>query len=119
MSDPSTVRRAGLVIPLFSCASSESWGIGEIADVPRLARWMTQACAQVLQLLPINEMAPGQVSPYSPISARAIDPIFISVADVPDHAALGGDASLTPAEREALDRVRRTDRGDHAAGRAL
>ena len=42
----------------------------------------------VLQLLPINEMAPGQSSPYSAISAMAIDPIFIDVPGVADFAAL-------------------------------
>ena len=48
-------------------------------------------------------MAPGQQSPYSAISAMAIDPIFISVPQVPEFAALGGEAALSPADRDALD----------------
>ena len=119
MSDLSSRRRAGLVIPLFSCASTASWGIGEIGDVPALTRWMASAGARVLQFLPLNEMAPGQSSPYSPISAMAIDPIFISLPAVPDFAALGGEASLSAAERDALEHVRHTDRVDHATVRAL
>ena len=41
--------------------------------------WLAGAGQRVLQLLPLNEMAAGQQSPYSAISAMAIDPIYISV----------------------------------------
>ena len=41
----------------------------------------------MLQLLPLNEMAPGQQSPYSAITAMAIDPIYIDLSAVPDFAA--------------------------------
>ena len=86
MSDPAGRRRAGLVIPLFSCSSSASWGIGDIGDLPETTSWLAAAGQRVLQLLPLNEMAPGQQSPYSAISAMAIDPIFIRVTDVPECA---------------------------------
>ena len=33
-------RTAGVLVPLFSIPSSGSWGIGEIADLPVLARWL-------------------------------------------------------------------------------
>jgi 4-alpha-glucanotransferase len=112
-------RRAGLLIPLFSCTSTRSWGIGDIGDIEPIAAWLAAAGQRVLQLLPINEMAPGQQSPYSAISAMAIDPIFISVPGVPEFDAVGGEASLTAADRERLDAVRRTSRIDHATVRAL
>ena len=50
-------RHAGLLVPLFSAPSRESWGIGEIGDLPRLGAWMAGAGFSFLQLLPINEMA--------------------------------------------------------------
>ena len=90
-------RRAGLLIPLFSCPSTASWGIGDIGDVEPVTAWLASAGQRVLQLLPLNEMAPGQQSPYSAISAMAIDPIFIRVPDVPEFEALGGEAALSPA----------------------
>jgi 4-alpha-glucanotransferase len=77
-------RLAGLLVPLFSMPSSQSWGIGEIADLPLAAAWLARAGQSFVQLLPINEMAPGQQSPYSAISAMAIDPILISLRDVED-----------------------------------
>jgi 4-alpha-glucanotransferase len=112
-------RRAGLLIPLFSCPSTTSWGVGDIGDIEPLTAWLSAAGQRVLQLLPINERSPGQQSPYSAISAMAIDPVFIRVPDVPDFEALGGEASLSPDDRDQLDRVRTSPRVEHAAVRAL
>ncbi len=110
MSVPPVRRRAGLLIPLFSCPSTTSWGIGEIGDIEPLTQWLSAAGQRVLQLLPLNEMAPGQQSPYSAISALAIDPIYISVPRVPEFVALGGEDSLSPEDRDALAAVRRAPR---------
>jgi 4-alpha-glucanotransferase len=112
-------RRAGLLIPLFSCPSTDSWGIGDIGDVEPVTAWLASAGQRVLQFLPLNEMAPGQQSPYSAISAMAIDPIFIRVTEVPEFAALGGEASLSPCDRNTLAAVRRAPRIDHQSVRRL
>src|SRR5438093_5771150 len=99
-------RRAGVLIPLFSCPSSASWGIGDIGDIAPMTSWLSAAGQRVLQLLPINEMAPGQQSPYSAISAMAVDPLFIHVPAGADFAALGGESGLSPGDREALAAAR-------------
>src|SRR5580698_9956090 len=114
MNDLSGRRWAGVLIPLFSCASTTCWGIGEIGDLAALTAWLAAAGQRVLQLLPLNEMAPGQQSPYSAISAMAIDPIFISVHSVPEFAALGGELALGDRDRAALARVRSAPRIEYA-----
>src|SRR5690349_18877574 len=119
MSSPNGRRRAGLLIPLFSGPSSTSWGIGDIGDVKPMAAWLADAGQRVLQLLPLNEMASGQQSPYSAISAMAIDPIYIRVPDVPEFARAGGESALSDDARAELERVRRTPRVDYAAVRQL
>jgi 4-alpha-glucanotransferase len=119
MTAPTGGRRAGLLIPLFSCPSTTSWGIGDIGDVEPVTAWLASAGQSVFQLLPLNEMAPGQQSPYSAISAMAIDPIFVRVTDVPEFQALGGEAALSPGDRASLDAVRRAPRIDHRAVRRL
>ena len=73
-----TGRHAGLLVPLFSIPSRESWGIGEIPDIVRLGCWMREAGLSFLQMLPLNEMAEGQNSPYSALSAMAVDPLYIA-----------------------------------------
>jgi 4-alpha-glucanotransferase len=112
-------RHAGLLVPLFSIPSRESWGIGEIGDLPRLSEWMTAAGFSFVQLLPINEMADGQNSPYSAMSAMAIDPIFISPSAVPEFTAIGGERLLTDEERAQLQAAREATTVDYGTVRAL
>src|SRR6188472_2529198 len=107
-------RAAGVLVPLFSIPSSSSWGIGEIADLPVLASWLRDAGVLVVQLLPVNEMAAGQTSPYSAISGMAIDPIFISLREVGDFLECGGESRLPLAEQAALKVARSATRVDHA-----
>jgi 4-alpha-glucanotransferase len=112
-------RHAGLLVPLFSMPSSDSWGIGEIGDIPRMAAWLADAHQDLLQLLPINEMAVGQTSPYSALTAMAIDPIYISVHAVEDFAALGGVEAMGDEWNERLRTARRSGGIDYALVRSL
>jgi 4-alpha-glucanotransferase len=107
------VRRAGISVPLFSLRSSRSWGIGEIGDIPAVAEWLRAAHQSVLQILPMNELAPSESSPYSPLSAMAIDPQFISIW-------MMDEAEEFEREwKDEIDRVRQTPKIDYAAVRDL
>jgi 4-alpha-glucanotransferase len=119
MSGPSAARRAGVLIPLFSCPSSRSWGVGDIGDIAPITRWLAGAGLRVLQLLPLNEMAPGQHSPYSATSAMAIDPIFVQMDAVLEFAALGGERGLGAADRARLKQARGSRQVDYEAVRHL
>jgi 4-alpha-glucanotransferase len=112
-------RRAGILVPLFSIPSTRSWGIGEIGDLPVLAGWLRSAGQRILQLLPINEMPPAERSPYSALSAMAIDPQFISLGPLEDFAALGGEPQLEPELRDGLARARAAPTVDYASVRRL
>jgi 4-alpha-glucanotransferase len=101
-------RRAGVMVPLFSLASSASWGIGELTDLPRFASWMRDAGLTLLQLLPLHEMSPGETSPYSSMTAMALDPLYLHLPDVEDFTAIGGEAALDEEARARLDTVRRS-----------
>src|SRR5262249_23493286 len=112
-------RRAGALIPLFSIPSSRSWGIGEIGDISAIVRWLEPAGIRILQLLPINEMPPGETSPYSALSAMAIDPQFITLDQVDDFMAIGGEATLEPELRARLEAARVAARIPYAEVRGL
>lgn len=103
-------RQSGLIAPLFSLVSSRGWGIGEFADLPAFARWMAEAGQSLLQLLPLGEMTPGERSPYSAMTAMALDPIYICLPQLDDFAALGGEAALDAADAASLDQVRASPR---------
>src|SRR5262249_2131165 len=101
--DPVSPRRSGLLIPLFSAPGERSWGIGDIGDLRHLTSWLAGGGQRVLQLLPVGEMAPTEQSPYSAISAMAIDPIYIDMAANLDFAAIGGEGALPPADQAELE----------------
>jgi 4-alpha-glucanotransferase len=112
-------RHAGLLLPLFSAPSRRSWGIGELADLPRLCGWLKSAGLDFLQVLPLNEMAVDDHSPYSAISAMAIDPIYLALDEVPDFKALGGEAALRPDLRRLLASLRASRRVRYQEIRSL
>jgi 4-alpha-glucanotransferase len=115
----SSARRAGLLVPLFSIPSTRSWGIGEIGDLEPMCGWLARAGQRVLLMLPINEMPVGESSPYSALSAMAIDPQFITLAAVEDFAAIGGEDALDPEWRARLAAVRAASAVDYESVRAL
>ena len=112
-------RLGGVLVPLFSIPSSESWGIGEFPDVAILGRWLLESGQRLLQLLPINEMPPGKGSPYDALSAMALDPRFIALRHLEDWTACGGEAALDPNRRKSLAAVRAASRVEHEAVRDL
>jgi 4-alpha-glucanotransferase len=100
-------RHAGVLLPLFSAVFADGWGIGEIPDLVPLSAWLRSAGLDWLLMLPVNEMAiGGQHSPYSTVSAMAIDPIFLRLAEVPEFAAAGGEVSLSTEDQRLLGEVR-------------
>ena len=119
MPDFHADRHAGVLVPLFSIPSSGSWGVGEIPDLARLAGWLDSAGLDFVQLLPVNEMQEGQSSPYSALSAMAIDPVFLAPGDVPEFAEWGGEQALEAHDREQLARVRDSRSIDFRVVRAL
>jgi 4-alpha-glucanotransferase len=112
-------RGAGILVPLFSIPSSRSWGIGEIGDLERMTGWLSNSGQRLLQLLPITETSPDDPSPYGAISAMAIDPQYISLEDMEDFAAIGGEPRLGSGPRQMLDRVRSARAIDYRSVREL
>jgi 4-alpha-glucanotransferase len=118
-SSLSEQRQSGILVPLFSLTSSRSWGIGEFPDLAKFARWAAEAGQAVVQILPVGEMPPLERSPYSAMTAMAIDPIYISLPDLIDFDALGGELALEPMDLTALDGVRRSPRVRYVEVRRL
>ena len=108
-----------MLVPLFSLRSDRDWGIGEIGDIAPAARWLESAGLPLLQLLPINELPPHETSPYSSLSAMAVDPQYLSMGDVEDFAALGGERALEAELRTKLESLRVAPAVDYAGVRRL
>ncbi len=100
------MRETGVLLPLFSIRSPCGWGLGEIPDLVPFARWAVSAGFSLVQVLPVNEAARGQNSPYSAISAFAIDPIYLALDASVDFLAAGGVDALSPEDRALLADLR-------------
>lgn len=109
-------RTAGISLPLSSIRSSASWGVGEIPDLVRFAAWMEGAGLRELSLLPLSECALGQESPYSALSAFAIDPLYVSLDAVEDFDGLD---TFGAEDREALEMAREAPHIAHGTVRRL
>lgn len=107
-------RQSGISVPLFALTSSQSWGIGEFQDLATFARWAAEAGQSVLQILPVNEMPPIERSPYSAMSAMALDPIYIALPPMVDFAGLGGELAFTDADAAQLHLLRQAPRIQYA-----
>lgn len=114
-----SVRRSGMLVPLFSLVSTRGWGIGEFLDLPVFSEWLAAAGQNVVQILPITEIPEEETSPYSALTAMALDPIYITLSAVEDFAAIGGENNLDAEARTMLDGVRRASRIDYRRVRVL
>jgi 4-alpha-glucanotransferase len=73
-------RCAGILIPLFSIRTRNSLGRGEILDLAPMIDFALSMGHRAVQLLPLDETGPDDLSPYSAMSVMAIDPMYISVS---------------------------------------
>eukprot|EP01113_Clastostelium_recurvatum_P015649 TRINITY_DN1876_c0_g1_i2.p1 TRINITY_DN1876_c0_g1~~TRINITY_DN1876_c0_g1_i2.p1 ORF type:complete len:602 (-),score=165.04 TRINITY_DN1876_c0_g1_i2:22-1788(-) len=73
----------GIVVPLFSLHSAQTHGVGDFASLEMLLPWVRSLDMDVVQLLPLNE-ANRDNSPFSGMSAFALDPIFLSLYTLPN-----------------------------------
>lgn len=72
----------GIDVPLFSLHSKNSCGIGEYTDIIPLLSWCKKIGFDVIQLLPLNDTGIN-TSPYSAISAYALNPLHLSLTQLP------------------------------------
>ncbi|CRX38217.1 4-alpha-glucanotransferase [Estrella lausannensis] len=69
----------GIAVPLFSLWSEKSTGVGEYLDLLPLIDWCQEVGFNIIQLLPLNDTQ-GEASPYSAVSAFALNPIHLSLS---------------------------------------
>jgi 4-alpha-glucanotransferase len=95
-----------VIVPTFSVRSAADWGIGEIPDLAGMAAWLAAAGQRSLHTLPLLERAAHERSPYSALSAFALDPIHVGLDALEDFVAIGGRAALAAADRDAIAAAR-------------
>ena len=107
---PAPERTWGWAVQLYALRSRDSWGIGDLADLRRFARWSRRAGASLILLNPLGAQTPTlpyQPSPYYASTRRFRNVVYLRVEDV-DGAE---NVDLAPARNEArvLNGERRID----------
>jgi 4-alpha-glucanotransferase len=107
-------RRAwGWAVQLHSTRSRRSWGIGDLADLKRLALWSAELGAGMMLVNPLDAPAPAvpqAASPYYPSTRRFRNPIYLCMEDVPGAERLGPQLAQLAGEAGALNTLPRLDR---------
>jgi 4-alpha-glucanotransferase len=69
-------KRAGVLIPLFTVYSQNSYGIGDLGDLKLIIDWAKLTANSIIQLLPMNEVG-AMFCPYDAVSSFALEPAYI------------------------------------------
>lgn len=110
---PPGPRRWGWTAQLYAARSRASWGIGDLADLTRLARWSARMGAGVIMTNPLHAatpVLPQQPSPYYPSSRRWRSLLYLRIEDVPGAHALAAEIAPIAEQGRALNDERRIDR---------
>jgi len=75
-------KRSGVLFPLFSAYSENSFGIGDLGDLKLIIDWAKSTGNSIIQLLPMNEVGPN-FCPYDALSSFALEPSYICLKDFP------------------------------------
>jgi 4-alpha-glucanotransferase len=106
-------RTAGFAAQLYAARSERSWGMGDLRDLGTLLEIMQRDLG--LESLLINPLSavppihPQESSPYSPSSRRFLNPLYLSIEDVPG-ARESIDLQTYASMGRALDRSALIDR---------
>ena len=79
-------RGAGVAIPVFSLRSTESFGVGEFADLKLMIDWAAATGQSIIQILPVNDTTMSDTwqdsYPYNANSTFALHPQYIRLTEV-------------------------------------
>jgi 4-alpha-glucanotransferase len=77
-----TWKCAGLVIPVFSLRTENSFGIGDFGDLYQIVNWVKLTGQKIIQILPVNDTTMTHTwldsYPYNSISIYALHPLYLN-----------------------------------------
>jgi 4-alpha-glucanotransferase len=73
----------GICLSLASLRTKKSCGIGDFGALLPLIDWCKEVGFDCIQLLPLNDSG-DDPSPYNALSSCALDPIYLSLSDLPE-----------------------------------
>ncbi|MEZ5488819.1 MAG: 4-alpha-glucanotransferase [Gammaproteobacteria bacterium] len=113
-------RLAGLSVHLYELKSARNWGMGDFTDLRDFVRQAAESGLDFVVLNPLHildDLAPDNCSPYSPLDRRFLNPLYIDVEreeDFRDSESIR-DYVSRPAFQARLDELRDLELVDYDA----
>ncbi|MEQ1472984.1 MAG: 4-alpha-glucanotransferase, partial [Candidatus Acidiferrum sp.] len=82
---PADLHTWGWGLQLYALRSRDSWGIGDLEDLRRMAKWSADLGAGVVMVNPLCATAPllpQQASPYYPSSRLHLNPLYLRIENI-------------------------------------
>jgi 4-alpha-glucanotransferase len=108
-------RAWGFAVQLYAARSRASWGMGDLADLRRMAGWSAELGAGALLVSPLGASNPSpdpEPSPYYPSSRRFRDPLYLAIEDVPGYRFLAAELAHLARAGRALNGTSAIDRSE-------
>ena len=103
----------GWAVQLHSTRSRQSWGIGDLANLRRLAEWSAGLGTGMMLVNPLGPPAPvvpQGASPYYPTTRRFRNPLYLCIDEVPGAERLGPELARLAAQARSLNDLPQLDR---------
>jgi 4-alpha-glucanotransferase len=81
---PPDLKTWGWAVQLYALRSRDSWGMGDLQDLRRMAEWSRRQGAGMLLVNPLHAAVPGlpqEASPYFPSSRCFRNPLYLRIDD--------------------------------------
>ena len=105
-------RAWGWAVQVYAIRSAASWGIGDLADLRRTARWARDSGASVMLISPLGAQAPTvhqEPCPYYSSSRRFRNPLYLCVEEIPGAERAARDLAPLRDAAHALNALRHID----------
>jgi 4-alpha-glucanotransferase len=102
----------GWAVQLYALRSRESWGVGDLADLRRFARWTKRHGGEIILLNPLGAQVPTlpyEPSPYYTSSRRFRNTLFLRIEEVDGAEKCAAELEPLRAQAQQLNHVRLID----------
>lgn len=107
----------GVFVPLYALRSSRDWGVGDLTELERLRRWVTEAEGEVVATLPLLAAyldEPFEPAPYRPVSRLFWNELYLALEDTPEWAECPAARRIWEAEGTRISSLRSARLVDYA-----
>ncbi len=79
-----SARTSGVLMPLAAMKTAHDWGVGDFGSLKKWTEFLAGLGVKFIQILPLQETAPGVNCPYSALTSFAVDPVYAQIDEIED-----------------------------------